>query len=83
MVHETHKGSCTHRCLTMSMSLVTELARSETEELASVRRLLSSGVWPFGLLLVLFPMDLQEEMHSQFSQKDDFGVELVNGNDDL
>lgn len=46
--------------LTISMSLVTELARSETEELASVRRLLSSGVWPLGLPPVLLPADLRE-----------------------
>lgn len=40
-------------CVTMSMSLVTELARSDTEELA--RRPESSGFWPLGLLPGLFP----------------------------
>lgn len=40
-------------CVTMSMSLVTELARSDREELA--RRPESSGFWPLGLLPGLFP----------------------------
>lgn len=50
--------------LTISMSLVTELARSETEELASVRRLLSSGVWPLGLPPCLLPAGLRQKNKS-------------------
>lgn len=46
-------------CVTISMSLVTELAKSETEELASWlgpwRRPVSSGVCPLGLLPGLLP----------------------------
>lgn len=63
--YNTQIHTSSHVCLTMSMSLVTELAMSETEELASVRRLLSSGVWPLGLLLALLEMALQAEGESQ------------------
>lgn len=49
------------RYLTISISLVRELARSETEEWPSFRRSPSSGGWPLGLLPGLLPPALREQ----------------------
>lgn len=58
-------------CITMSISLVTELAKSETEELASLLcpclRPASSAVWPLGLLPGLLPGVLVKWTQTQLS----------------
>lgn len=57
-------ATCCRQFHTMSMSLVTELAKSE-EEGASCRRPLSSGVWPLGLLPGLLPGVLGKKGYKQ------------------